>query len=373
MLPVQPYHVAGVALTLFDSADKGAWASMAIVLALFGLGLALIVGAAAAVRFQRDADRGLWLAALMTALAAQMVANVALATGAILARPHLAQLHVPLAFAIGPLLYLHTAARMHATPPRRRWLHFLAAVMALVLLVPFYLSDADAKRTFMTAALQRYPTMWRVRQALLITHLGAYVFASWRISRSIARESRDFIWSRGLVLAGSAIWATAALRFIVAYQATTAPFAMAVSAVGLAAVVLAGLAAPTVAARRSRQASRSASADETECLQLVLHRLQHEELFRARDLTLEKLAAAVGTTTHFLSGVVNARCGTTVPELVNRCRVEAAQKMLTDPAHTDRPIHEIAEAVGFASRSAFNAAFRRHAGASPRALRTKPS
>ncbi len=344
---------------------------MAVVLALFGLGLALLVGASSAVRFRHAPDRGLWLAALMAALAAQMAANVGLATGAILESPHLAQLHVPLAFAIGPFLYLHTRARVGTTASGRLWPHVIVPCLALALLLPFYVSDAATKRALMAAAIERYPAAWRIRQALLLSHLGAYVLASWRLSRSIPASSEVFLWSRRLAGAGLIVWIAAAFRFVVAYNAATAPYAMAISTMALATVIVAGLATPLTVRRRPRHAPPPVSQEETDCLERVLHQLRDEHLYRSRDLTLEKLAAAVGTTPHFLSAVVNARCGTTVPELVNRFRVEAARAMLSDPAHAHRPVHEVAEAVGFTSRSAFNAAFKRHAGATPRAFRRK--
>jgi AraC-like DNA-binding protein len=345
--------------------------SPATALTLFGLGLAILLGAAATARFRHAADRGLWLAALMVALAAQMLANVALASGAILRWPHLAQVHVPFAFAIGPLLYLHVRARSGGQGPGRAWRHLLVALIALVMLLPFYVSDAETKRTFMAVALEQYPVAWRIRQALLLTHMGVYVFVSWRGSRPIETVSETFVWSRGLAAACAAAWVVAALRFVVAYHATTAPFATATTTLGLAAVILGGLATTTAARSRTRATVPPASDEETDCLQTVLRRLRDEQLFRRRDLTLETLASAVGTTPHFLSKVVNERCATTVPELVNRFRVQAAQGMLSHQVSGARPIHEIAEAVGFTSRSAFNAAFKRHVGTTPSAFRDR--
>jgi AraC-like DNA-binding protein len=52
-------------------------------------------------------------------------------------------------------------------------------------------------------------------------------------------------------------------------------------------------------------------------------------------------------------------------EFLNSYRIKAAESMLLDPAAGDRSILEIAYEAGFNSKSAFNAAFRRHRGMTP--------
>jgi transcriptional regulator GlxA family with amidase domain len=83
------------------------------------------------------------------------------------------------------------------------------------------------------------------------------------------------------------------------------------------------------------------------------------------ELTLPQLAERTGMTPHQLSQLINSRLGMTFFDFVNARRVTEVQRCLADPAYDAQPILEIALAAGFNSKSAFNAAFRQHAGTTP--------
>lgn len=88
-------------------------------------------------------------------------------------------------------------------------------------------------------------------------------------------------------------------------------------------------------------------------------------------LDLRKLSHAIGEKAHYVSQVINQDLGTTFYDLVNRHRIEQAKRHLAaDPGRT---VLEIALAVGFNSKSTFHAAFRRHAGMTPSAYRSRPA
>lgn len=86
-------------------------------------------------------------------------------------------------------------------------------------------------------------------------------------------------------------------------------------------------------------------------------------------LSLAGLAKQLGTSPHLLSQVCNQQLGQSLPELLAAARVHLARQRLADPARAGETVLEIAMGCGFSSKSAFNAAFRRHAGATPSAWR----
>lgn len=100
--------------------------------------------------------------------------------------------------------------------------------------------------------------------------------------------------------------------------------------------------------------------------------LGEEKIFRCGSLQLKSLCAHINEIPHYVSQVINQDFNSTFYELINRHRVEDAKIMLVKTP--DSTITEIAMAVGFNSKSTFNAAFRRHTRTTPTAFRdTHPS
>jgi AraC-like DNA-binding protein len=82
-------------------------------------------------------------------------------------------------------------------------------------------------------------------------------------------------------------------------------------------------------------------------------------------LSLDSLAAKLGVSPHLVSRVFNERLGLTFYEFVNRFRVEDLCALLKDRSNDRFTIDALAERSGFASRSAFYAAFKRQVGMTP--------
>jgi AraC-like DNA-binding protein len=90
-------------------------------------------------------------------------------------------------------------------------------------------------------------------------------------------------------------------------------------------------------------------------------------LHRDCGVTLRGLCAAVKENPHYVSQVINQDLDTNFYDLIKKHRVEDAMTALvTEP---DKTVLDIALAVGFNSKSTFNAAFRQHAGMTPREFR----
>jgi AraC-like DNA-binding protein len=84
-------------------------------------------------------------------------------------------------------------------------------------------------------------------------------------------------------------------------------------------------------------------------------------------ITLRSLCAHLRENPHYVSQVINQDLHTSFYDLVNQQRVRDAMDVLRrEPRRT---VLEIAEEVGFNSKSTFNAAFRQHAGVTPSEFR----
>ncbi|MCP4157295.1 MAG: AraC family transcriptional regulator, partial [bacterium] len=87
--------------------------------------------------------------------------------------------------------------------------------------------------------------------------------------------------------------------------------------------------------------------------------------------TLSKLSKMVGAKPHHVSQVLNECKKTTFLNMVGQYRIDEARRLLTEPGESERTILDIAEAVGYSSKSAFNAAFKKITGVPPSAYRKK--
>jgi AraC-like DNA-binding protein len=103
------------------------------------------------------------------------------------------------------------------------------------------------------------------------------------------------------------------------------------------------------------------------------HLMMTEKQYLNSDLSLADLADRLGISTHHLSQLLNEELQATFYDYVNRLRVEEVRRMMSDPAHQDEKILSLAFSAGFNSKAAFNAAFKRLTGCTPREYRQKLS
>lgn len=99
--------------------------------------------------------------------------------------------------------------------------------------------------------------------------------------------------------------------------------------------------------------------------------LSTDRLFADAGLTLGGLAAAVESTPHQVSEVLNRYASVTFHELLNRRRVSDVKAQLLDSANDRFTIEGIGASAGFGSRSALHAAFRRLEGVTPSEFRAR--
>ncbi|MEP3892693.1 MAG: helix-turn-helix domain-containing protein [Litorimonas sp.] len=120
----------------------------------------------------------------------------------------------------------------------------------------------------------------------------------------------------------------------------------------------------------SRKTSYSNSGLSNDRLERLLNKLDalmdEKQPYLDPNLSLPKLANALGTTTNHLSQALNQGRGQTFLTFINMHRIDEAQRLMK--SSTSNLLH-IALASGFNSRSTFNTAFRKHCGKTPSKFR----
>ena len=97
--------------------------------------------------------------------------------------------------------------------------------------------------------------------------------------------------------------------------------------------------------------------------------MKTEQAFLMSDLTLPKLAKAVGCSVNHLSQVINSGCGLSFFDYLNQYRIEFAKALLATHNGKNSAILNIAFTVGFNSNSAFYAAFKKCVSQTPAQFR----
>ena len=96
---------------------------------------------------------------------------------------------------------------------------------------------------------------------------------------------------------------------------------------------------------------------------VYLYVLNH---YQEEDLTLKKVAAAIGYTPNYISSCLSVISGANFRTILNSARVEHAKKLLVS---TDMRIVDIALESGFSSENVFYGIFEKHTGQTPRNYR----
>jgi ligand-binding sensor domain-containing protein/AraC-like DNA-binding protein len=100
-------------------------------------------------------------------------------------------------------------------------------------------------------------------------------------------------------------------------------------------------------------------------LQKILNLMEEEKPYRDPEITVEKLSKLLAVSEKHLSQILNENLQLNFNNFINKYRVEEAQRKIVDPKEKDFVILKIAYDVGFNSKSAFNAAFKKFTLMSP--------
>lgn len=93
--------------------------------------------------------------------------------------------------------------------------------------------------------------------------------------------------------------------------------------------------------------------------------METKQPFLDSELTLQKLAGQVGIPAYRLSQIINMHLHKNFFDVVNQYRVEEIKRRMLSPKYNNYTVSMVAIETGFNSKSAFNAAFKKHTGMTP--------
>ena len=97
-----------------------------------------------------------------------------------------------------------------------------------------------------------------------------------------------------------------------------------------------------------------------------------KKIFTDNLISISRVGKLIKEPPYVISRVLNEKVGYSFFEWVSYYRIEEAKRLLSDPATHGFTIEQIAEDVGYNSKSAFNKAFKKHTGQTPSDYKNQP-
>ena len=349
------------------------------------------------------------LAAAMLVFSLGMATSVYHAAGLEQRYPHFFGLGYPLPFLYGPLIYLYAVAaadREHRLTGRDA-LHFAPFLTTVALGLPVYLMSGPDKIEWYRRLLAGDVPLWiRIADPLKYVSGIAYVGLTTRFLRRhrervqnsySSMERVNLRWLLWLGGSAAAIWllaigiglvestgvmqvpqgddfialAVAILVYGIGYRGLRQPevFRYETAEHPIPVPIAKTTEAPPVELRQPEPVpyERSGlSRAEAKRLEGRLRALMDgERPWKNSELTLADLAERLDTTPHKLSEVLNAEIGETFYDFVNGYRVREVQRRIAAGDARAMKILSLALDAGFASKSTFNQAFKKHTSQTP--------
>ena len=347
------------------------------------------------------------LAALMVTFGLYLGSSVYYGADLVPVYPHFFGISYPLPWAFGPLVYLYSKAASDRAwrIDRRALSHFLPLALTTLSALPYFMMRGAEK----VAAYERLMAGHVPARIALIEptkYLSGIAYSAAtllylrghrrRIEESYSNTARvNLRWLLWLAAGAAGVWIIATLLKVADFNQRLredhVSLAMAVMVYGIGFMGLrqpevfryetAEMPIPETPAASSQPVPEPASLtnryersglgdEEAAQLEASLRAVMERDApWKNSELTLADLAAMLGSTPHKLSEVLNSRVGQTFYDFVNGYRVREVQRRIRAGDAQRLKMLAIALDAGFASKSTFNVAFKRHASETPSSFR----
>ena len=117
-----------------------------------------------------------------------------------------------------------------------------------------------------------------------------------------------------------------------------------------------------------RRQSKEREAKEKDLFYRIEDLMVNKKLYRASDISLEKICDILGTNRVYVSRAINKYAKASFYNYINSLRIDDAARILSDP-EDDTPLKMLYADLGYNSASAFYRAFQKETGVPPSKFR----
>jgi AraC-like DNA-binding protein len=293
-----------------------------------------------------------------------------------------------LAFLIGPSFYLMIVCLINGKAGSRWYWHFLPAVVWLLLQVPFLIqSDAVKYNAWIGAYHPAGLSFVEVKEnffnppyhaEFILAHLTFYVLLGFGTILQTFTKRRQSFWKteqesfKKLRSSLLQILIVTVLIFVVKLinkddtgdHLFAAYMTVPIYLISFQAVRQSGFfRQPNLAEQQKYKSSSLSQDNQSFILEKLKSLMQLEKPFLKSSFSLPDLASQLNVSTHQLSQVINDGLGKSFFEMTAEYRIEEAKRLLKEKMNIK--VEEIAEEVGYNSKSSFNTSFKKLTGITP--------
>jgi AraC-like DNA-binding protein len=333
-----------------------------------------------------------FLALLMIAYSGFIVEAAISRTRILIEFPHLLGLAAGVVYLIGPLHYLY--ARSLMSDPyffsKKQLLHFLPFfIFYLTFLFPFYLQDAGFKLAYYDTLANEGKTPLLILFNWLLLGQGiSYMILTLILLRKHSADIKESFssiekinlnWLRNITLMSLVVWFLGLTIDVLQIFKLAPTFDLSVPifiALLIYAMGYLGLRQPEIFSgvadtKESKKYERSGLTEEKAQLlyEKLVHLMETKKPYTDSNLKLGQLAKMLAASPNHLSQVINEQVQQNFFDFINSYRIKEARRLIKDSSYQQLKLLSIAYDVGFNSKSAFNASFKKHTQMTPSQFR----
>lgn len=286
---------------------------------------------------------------------------------------------------LAPVFHWMYARAAAGDPVTIRWPHLVPSTINLgVLFGLSFLARAENAGGAISVSVPREFAILAVAPVVILLAISIYPILAWRTAAPREAALKNVLSDeRAVALNWVRIWAgtTLALNLaliVVSLASNTGAASVESVTAGGAALIAAQILYVAYKGLRSgaivkvEAPAEPAAVEPPPRLDAFEAHMASKKPYLKPDLTITALADQLGWQREEVTRAVRAHDANFF-DCINRYRVEEAKRLISDPSNAGVTLLSLGYDAGFGSKSAFNAAFRRHLGVSPSEFRTEIS
>ena len=350
---------------------------------------------------RREVPSNLYQGLLLLSLSLAMFEELLNNTGYIVRVLAISNFAEPFNFAFGPLAFLYTRSLLYPDTKKKNWPHFILFLFWVLYMIPYFIQPNELKYNsyvevkhpdwkYLDVALRFPDSPFGLRHyvnQLTAVHFSAYMVAMFVLIFKRMKELNDRMFrlrDQRLRLARNVglhflmiflIFGIVKLNFrgdVGDYFISTYLSFMVFSTSWMVVRNSAFFAQPHSFLQFPGMKYEKSSLSDSEKSAIhrkILQEMEENRYFARNLASLSDLAHTIRETSHHVSQVINEVMGRSFFEMLAWYRVEEAKRLIREDPDSRLTVEDIAEQVGYNSKSSFNTVFKKLTGQTPSEFR----
>ncbi len=298
----------------------------------------------------------------------------------------------PLAFVIGPAFYLMVISLINGKTNKTRYFHFIIPALWFLIQIPFFIQSDDVKFNAWIGAYHPPGLTYRdthnsysgnffstpSHSELILMHLGTYMVFGLIATIKAFKAKKESFWRTQQNTFSKLRSSLAQTTFVIFLIFTVKLFnyddtgdhlfaayiSIPIYLISFQAIRQSGFfKQPSLVDQLKYKSSSVTPEQQQHLLAKLKETMNLSKPFLKPDFSLPELADQLHVTVHQLSQVINEGLHKSFFEMTAEYRIEEAKRLLKEQMNIK--IEEIAEQVGYNSKSSFNTSFKKITGKTP--------